>query len=353
MRLARACLAIATLVFAGSLRAEDIAEETMETAAEPHAAPAVEPAASQGTWSVSADFVFLKPSVGDTFFAVANPVSNTVPNGDRKNNDPDYEPGFRVAGGYQLPGSGRELELAYTRLAFDQSETLGGSFLFATLGTADFASNFENYAGSAESQLDLTYERIDASFAQPVRISDLDLSLHFGIEYASTRLREEYRYSRAIALGQVGETSRTWGIGPQAGIGLGYELLASQGWLPGDLSVGILSSASLLISQADSRANNTADFTPGNGVVDPTVFLDVTDEDTSRIVPAFHTRLGFTYGMPVMGLASSVSVGYQLDTYLGMLTQVAYPDDVGDGLATTDTEDFDTQGLYVSGTLRF
>jgi hypothetical protein len=348
MRLARACLAIASLVFAGSLRAE---EPIDVTAAEPNAAT-TEDTGAEGTLSVSADFVFLKPSVGDTFFAVANPASNTVPNGDRKNNDPDYEPGFRVAGGYQFAGSGRELELAYTRLALDQSKTLGGSFLFATLGTPDFSSNFENYAGSAQSQLDLTYERIDASFAQPVRVSDLDLSLHFGIEYASLRLREEYRYT-AIGLGQIGESSRTWGIGPQAGIGLAYELLASQGWLPGDLSVGILSSASLLVSQADSRANNTIDFTPGNGTVDPVTFLDVTDEDTSRIVPAFHTRLGFTWGMPVMGVPAAVSVGYQLDTYLGMLTEVAYPDDVGDGLATTDTQDFDAQGLFVSGTLRF
>jgi hypothetical protein len=342
IRLARAGLAIASLAVAGTVHAEEPMEAA--PAAQQHAATADEGDAAGGTFRFSADYVFLKPQVGDTFFALAAPASNTIPTGDRKNNDLDYHSGFRVAGGYELPGSGRELELAYTRLGLDQSRTVAGSFLWATLGRADFTSNFENYAGSASSDLDLTYQRIDASFAQPVRVSDLDLSLRFGIEYASLRLREEYRYTSLAALGQIGETSRTWGIGPEVGLGLDYQILASQGWLPGDLSVDMLSSASLLISQTNTRANNVVNGTP---------LLDVTDDDTSRIIPAFHTRLGFTYGMPVMGFGAALSVGYQLDTYLGALSDVTYPDDVADGLADTDTQDFDAQGLYTSLTLRF
>jgi hypothetical protein len=345
MRLAGACLAVLSVFIAGGLRAE----EPRQASGAAHAGSGD----AEGSFHFSADFVYLKPSAGDTFFAIANPVSNTMPIGDRMNNDLDYHPGFRVAGGYRLPGSGRDLELAYTRLALDQSRAIEGSFLFATLGAPDFSSLFENYTGRAESQLELTYERIDATFAQPVRVADLDFSLHFGVEYASTRLREEYRYASATALGQIGESARTWGIGPQAGLGLDYGLFEGQAWLPGDLSIGMLSSASLLISQVASRANNAVDVTPGNGLVDPVTLVDVDDEDTSRIVPALHTRLGVTWGMPVMGIPAAVSVGYQLDTYLGLLNEVTYPDDVGDGLADTDTQDFDTQGLFVSGTLRF
>lgn len=93
-----------------------------------------------GQWMLEADFLYLFPSVEDTYFVIKSPNMNPVPTGERINNDFDFHPGFRVGGAYAFCQGARSIHGAYTRLCVTEKKTVSGDFLWATLGTADFAS---------------------------------------------------------------------------------------------------------------------------------------------------------------------------------------------------------------------
>lgn len=120
------------------------------------------------SWKIGADFLYLKPSVDDTYFVIGSPVTTAFPNGTRYHNDFEFTPAFRVFGGFSFCDCNKEIVLSYTRLSQTQQRTITGDFLWATIGRADLVSAFENYTGSASSDLDLLYQRIDALYSQQV-----------------------------------------------------------------------------------------------------------------------------------------------------------------------------------------
>src|SRR5262249_8229263 len=150
----------------------------------------------------------------------------------RVNDEFDYEPAFRIGAGYEFAESRRTVEVAYTRLDADASQSVSGNFLWATQGSPDltfaFGPNTGGFAGSAFADIDAAYQRIDADPTQPWRVSDLDLGLQLGIEWADYRVGEHYLYVDRIAdrFGRVSAASRTWGIGPSVGLSVGYEIAA-------------------------------------------------------------------------------------------------------------------------------
>lgn len=298
-------------------------------------------------WSVFADYLYFKPSVDDTYFVIDSQATSTFPEGKRVNNDFDFHSGYRVGGTYSFCDCNRELLFSYSHLGFKQDETVTGSFLWGTVGRADFATNFENYSGSAKSELDYLYQRYDLLYSQQIyNCCKLDVNVQFGLEAADLKLNEDYTFINGATTGLVKQHSKAWGIGPQLGFGLGYDLYEGSecDCLPGTLRLNVLSTGSLLA--ADSKAKAFSSLT---GVTN----LNVKDDNTWRVIPALHARVGLDYGFNFSCFDFSLEVGYEFSSYIRGLTRIGFPDDVADGLSYSNYYNFDMQGLYVSGSFRF
>lgn len=310
-----------------------------------------------GEWLIEADYLFLLPSVDDTYFVLNASQDGVFPDGTREQNDFDFQSGFRVGGAYGFCDCNRELRGYYTRLRATQSRTVNGDFLWPTVGRPNTIVSFESFPGSASSDLDLLYQRADGFFAQKIFCCcGLDLYLQGGLEFAYIRLHEDIDYNDL----EVGETgtraqifrkSRAWGIGPQLGLELGYEICQFSCCLPSKLSVVGYASGSLLASQTRDKefeqnvVNNTGQVVPRGNTV---------DEHTWRIIPALHAQIGLNYEMCFSCFGASLEVGYEFNSYLRALSRLDFPA-FAEAISLTYTHfvNFDVQGLYVAGTITF
>lgn len=318
------------------------------------------------SWQVSGEFLYLLPTVDDTSYVIQSPVSTGFPNGTKINNDFSFSSGFRVGAEYSLCNPSREFQAFYTYLGTEQTKTVSGSFLWATLGRTDFTSNFENYTGSATAEQHLLYQRLDLTYAQRVLESvGLYLYLKPGVELAYLRYNEDFRYQiTGSSLGQIQERSKVRGVGPELGWEFGYDFYTlapavsstKNGGAKNGASSSLCDSAthvfslsgmfatSLLASNDASREYNT---------VAGTTQLDVTNDSTWRVVPALHAQAGLNYYCYVDYVGVSLSVGYEFNSYIRGISRQSFPDDVADGLSSTNYYNFDVQGLYVSGSITF
>lgn len=301
-----------------------------------------------GGWAFDAEYLLLFPTVDDTYFVFDSPVTTDFPNGTRENNDFDFQSGFRVGGAYAFCDCGLEVQGYYTRLRATESKTVSGSHLWATIGRPDLVSNFEDYAGSASSDLDLLYQRADGFFAKKIFCCcGWDFYVEGGIEYAFIRLREEIGYRNDEEdVGVIFQKSRTWGIGPQFGFELDYAICQCSFCCPGTLSLVGASSGSILSSKTQDKAQNLLNDEFADGV-------NFEDRHTWRLIPAWHARVGLNYAMCFSCLNASLEVGYEFNTYIRALSRVEFPDDTADGLSFTNYINFDIQGLYVAANITF
>ena len=335
---------------AGPVAAQDdptatTADEVVEESADAPAAAEPPPAAAEprpGTPRMIAQLLFIRPTLDDTAFVLSSPVSTTFPNGHRESNEFEHEPAFRIGAGYTVAESGRSVELSYSRLSANADETVRGDFLWATVGHPNFATSFEDYTGSASASIDADYQQIDLHVTQPWQVSGIELGLLFGLEWADFRVGERYRFVNddTATTGVVSGASRSWGIGPEIGLSLGYEICRECGIPGGAFSLSAGSSLSLLLTDTHTRASSVASGAP---------LVSIHDEETSRVITAIHASAGFAYAMPVTErISASAGVGYQIDSYLDGLTRAAFVDDVGQSLSSTRDYDFDLQGIYLS-----
>lgn len=297
-------------------------------------------------WEVSAEFLYLMPTADDTYFVLdANVSSTTAPNGKILNNNFSFSPGFRVGAGYDLANTSA-FELSYTWLQATQNRTVTGSFLWATVGAPDFASTFENYAGSASSNLNSLYESLEARFTHNLwHCNDVDIELIGGIESAYMRLSENYTYQiSGGALGTVYRKGTTWGVGPQVGFGLDYVVLRSSCNPSNVLSLVAVTSGSLLTGESRSNQRNV-----NAGVT----LINTNYETTWRVFPAFHAKLGVNYDTKISNFNTSFGIGYEFNSYIRSLLRPQYYDDVVEAQSYNVYDNYDNQGLYVSANLRF
>lgn len=299
-------------------------------------------------WSIGADYLYLKPSVDDTYFVIDSPILTDFPNGTRENNDFNFHSGYRINAAYEFCDCNRALQVSYSHLGFSQSRTVAGNFLWATVGRADTVSSFEHYAGTATSNLDYLYQRLDVLYAQQVfDCCKLDVAVQFGLEFAELKLNEDVAYVNNV--GPVTNTtamhSKVSGVGPQVGLALGYQLYERCGCAcPGLLSFNVVTSGSLLAAKSKASEFDTA-----AGVT----ITDVSDSSTWRVIPALHLRAGFSYDMCFSCLDASIEIGYEFNSYLRGLSRLSFADDVADGRCDSLYYDFDLQGLYVGVNVSF
>jgi hypothetical protein len=314
-------------------------------------------------WQLSGEFLYMLPTVDDTYYLIQSPSSTTYPNGTKLNNDFSFQPGFRVGAEYSMCSPQREFQVYYTYLGAEQNSTTSGSNLWATLGRSDFAQNFENYTGGATANLNLLYQRLDFTYAQQILNSvGLYLYLEPAIEFAYLRFNEGYTYHITGGThGSLQERSKVEGVGPQLGFEFGYDFYNFTPAAPAKsakqnsssdymsavthtLSLAGIFSGSLLASWSKAAAVNTLAGEP---------ILNVTESSTWRVIPALHARAGVNYDVRFSNWAAALGIGYEFNSYIRGVTRVFFPDNTADGLNSNLYYNFDVQGLYLSGAISF
>lgn len=291
------------------------------------------------------EFLYLLPSTDNSYFVIDADASNTLPVGQRENNDFDFAPGFRIGAAYGFCNCNRNVQAYFSRIDTTQNKTLTGDFLWATTGNPDLASAFENYGGSANSHRNLLYERGDFLFAQQiVNCCGLKISPQIGLELAYLRLEENTTYQSTTALGTLAQNSKAWGIGPQLGFELSYSLCEWNCGYPATLALNALASGSLLASRTHASFETVL-----NGVAQ----VDVQDESTWRVIPSLNARIGLNYDICFPRVTTSLAIGYQFSSYLRALTRTTFTDDVADSLSSSEYCNIDLQGLYISAAIGF
>lgn len=303
------------------------------------------PIAAPNTFTLSADVLWLKAGLGDTTFVLNGATGNNNPNGTALTNDPNDKAAFRLSAAYTFGDTGREIIAAWSHLNINQAATVAGPALWATVGRADFASNFEAYSGTATSSVGLNYDRIDLLLGEPLKWSDARFSFLYGLEYARIGVSEDYSFVSGGTTGTANYSSKLSGIGPQIGAKLDYDLIRNSSILPGTLGLNVMSTGSLLYAKTSSTALNS---------LGATTILNVTDQGTQRIVPAVHARAGLSYTFPIAsGIHGQLSGGYEFNTYFGGITRQRYDDDVADGLSFRKYQNLDLSGPYGSLAVKF
>lgn len=332
-----------------------------------------------GQWQISADYLLLKPSVGDTFFVLDADESITderLLSGTRKNNDFDYHSGFRVGGVYAFCECGREIRVSYTYLDARhhrelESDSHEGNRLWAGTGSNEFTNFFENYLGEAESRNNINYQDFDIVFAQQVyNCCGLDFYVRVGLETAYISNGERYEFESISSVvdgntttvterfGDIKRHSKTWGIGPQIGFGFDYDLYTCcSSCMPGTLSINVLSTAGLLANQFRVRNHEDIDqvvtTTAGTAVTvvetDP-VHRDIPNQHNWRVIPAFHTKIGLNYQSNCSCGEFGLEIGYEFNSFINSISRPSHFEGAN-GFNRYD--DFHAHGLYVSANVRF
>jgi hypothetical protein len=301
-----------------------------------------------GSLSLEAAYLYLLPSVDDTYFAIVEPSDGALI-GEKQNNDFRFNSAFRVGGSYTFCNCNTAFEVYYSRLHTKTSRTVTadpGTTLGVTIGSAPFATFFQTLPGTITSHNRLLYQRLDAFFDQLVwSPGGSELNFIGGLEYAYIRLRETYNARSFIAVPHFGTSKRrekTWGIGPQ--LGLTYDYLIGQFSLlmPGSLRLTTFGSTSLLVSKAKTEALD---------VLSTGTVLNVPDRRTWRIVPAFHARLGLNYAACFCCIGASLEVGYEFHSYVRALSRELFTNTFSQ--AFTNFLNFDAHGLYVAVDVNF
>ncbi len=323
-------------------------------------------------WRFSGDYLYLLPTVDDTFFVIDSPIATgngssilEYPNGRRKNNDFGFNSAFRLGAEFAMCNGQRELEVYYTYFTANQNRSVSGDFLWATAGPSGLALfNFENYTGSASSRLSLFYERVDVDFSQQlIDAHGVHFYLKAGIEYASVRFRGKISYAQSLlpsnptpTTGFYREKSKFSGIGPQFGLALDYNFYETKSCSSCRHLLGMtgLFSGSLLVSRERVKANSSV---TAYNIEDLEYFTqpieDITDSTTWRTLPALHARVGLNYTLRSRYAGFSVEVGYEIDSYIRGLTRVIFPDSSQAGQSFNEHNNFDIQGLYATAGLSF
>ncbi|MCB1113596.1 MAG: hypothetical protein KDK62_02445 [Chlamydiia bacterium] len=314
-------------------------------------------AASQDDpWSVTGEFLYFKPSFDDTYFVNSTDDEiDLVAHGTRYNNDFSFKPGFRVAVGYDFcncscPG---QLSASYSYLSASEHKSVSGDALCPNLGIPRFMESLNEYTGTAESRLKLRYQRADLVFVQPLcNCNCLKLSFKGGLEYANLKLEE-----RAVYNGSVGEIvtlmsykslSNVDAIGPELGLVFDYPLIEGSCECPGTLSLRGETTGSLLAADQKGYVMNTLTLD-----TDPQFGVKYNNQDSWRVIPALHARLGLNYAFALECFEGSAEIGYEFTSYIRGLCRANYSDDVAACKSFNQYDNFDLQGLYVSATLNF
>lgn len=312
--------------------------------------------------SVTAELLYLKPSVEDTYFAVNYWTGNE--SGDfyyqRYNNNFNFTPGFRVGVNLDLCGCDCPGKLAfdYTYLNATHHRDVVGGGLSASVGLSNFAGydNLSNYNGLASSNNKLRFQTYDLTYQVPLCCqSCLSVGVKAGLEYISYRYTQNANYFASAGefefLNTYRHSSSLEGIGPTLGFVFDYPLLKGSCECPANLGLRLETNGILLVGKPKNS------FTYGYGVNGESNYdVALYNDHDWKVIPAFNARIGVNYAFAFECLQAELEVGYEFVDYLraNVRTIYATPNLFDQGaLSSNQYTDLTLHGLYVTLTAQF
>ena len=304
----------------------------------------------------SVGFIYLMPTVDDTYFVTSAPISATYPNGTRENNNFSFAPGFRLGFETALCRNQRKFDLSYTYLNASQSKSVSGEHLWATRGGFFLDETLTNFLGSASSDSNLLYQQAEIVFSQQaLDIYGLYFHLQPGFEGAYLRLNEKFQYIVSGSLsGNVHQKSASWGFGPKLAFQLDYNVFEGSGTC-GNTSPSCMTHAVAVVTNFGAALlsgqikTDTKAIAPSSS----TTYYSVTDKHGWRVIPALHGRVGLNYTVHCATYGGTLEMGYEFDSYIRGVARTEGADGPEAGYCITNFDNFDLQGLYLSAAMLF
>ncbi len=297
---------------------------------------AAKPEAS--SFSMEASYLYLKPYLNDTYFASIGTASGS-PGGTLYGNNPEYKSAFRIGAAYTNGFTGRKLMASYTQLSSSSVQQFVGSSLWAARGSADLLANFENYTGTATSDIGLKYRSADILMSEPIDWGISGLSFLYGAEYAHMNWDDNETYSRTGVLGTSTSSAKFDGLGPQAGFSLTSKPFGVFNTFMDGFSLETRATAGLLLATSTS---SIADVFNGTSIG------AVQTESTHRIIPAMHASTALAYNYAWGRYSLTAKGGYEYHSYINGLQRLGNHDDVADGQYTVRYHNFDLGGFFAT-----
>ena len=289
----------------------------------------------RSSFSIDASYLYFKPYLTDTFFASVGTAAGST-SGTLFANSPDFTSAFRVGAAYTNGPSGYALMASYTQLAASSFDQLSGSNLWAARGSADLLANFENYTGTATSDIGLNYRSADVLISQPIDWGVSGLSFVYGGEYADMNWDETETYRRTV-IGTSTSSSNFTGVGPQAGLSFTSKPFGGFNPLLDGFSFETGATGSLLVANSKS---SLSDLFNGTNIG------SVQTQSTQRVIPVVHARAALAYNYSWDGYSITTKAGYEYLAYINGLQRLGNHDDVADGQYTVRYHDFDLGGPF-------
>lgn len=272
---------------------------------------------NKGGFFIEGEFLYLQPTTERLDYAIVDPEDTPAPlniepdaGSTLESIEPDFEPGFRVAAGYEFPGTRLDVGLRFAYLDAKTSESIneppGGEIVVPI----SVSRTGREDADRAEAEYELDYRVLDLEVGQKFEVGDrIDLRLHGGVRYA--KLDQEFtgRYFgdnfQAAFPGEVKMKTDYWGIGPRIGadgdwqIGAGFGIF---GGLATSLLVGEFENE---FSQNRTRAAPDVSGKPRG----------VKEKTDAQIVPVIEANAGLRWAKDFGDNELWVKAGYEIQEW--------------------------------------
>lgn len=319
----------------------------------------------EGGLTIGLTGLYLRPSVPHLDYAESFPnidftATNPVIFGDGAYHsvDPEYDFGFEVYVGYEIPCTGNEIRLAYRRLDTDDHDSLVAPAILSAFTSDTFLNggsaldfNGEN-TSKARSRAEFDYDVADLEFAQRILIgchTDVrffgglryaNLDHHFDVEFVSERLIDIIPVDSNLVL-TIEQQNHFNGIGPRFGTDINYGIFNGFG-------IVAHSAAALLVGEQDSAIHLRETIRSTFGSSQPIFNEDVArfqHPDETRVVPNLELKLGLAYTTQFCRCRSKLTVeaGWLVDHYWNTIDRLANQDFSNGMVAVTQATILDSR----------
>lgn len=290
----------------------------------PHQSPHAE-----GGFTLAAEVLLWRARLGDTPYALIDPLADLRPQGRVRDVQPGNKAGLRVGGRYRFEHTGWDVGVTFTHL-----NTSGGDEATAPLGGLVYPlltrSGLTDRANFAAADVQLKYGVFDLEVGKSLALDEwLVLRPLAGVRFTDLDRQLTARYEGRQAIGaEVLTASRFRGAGPIAGVG-GEWTFGERLRLFGGTRLGLLY-GTFETGLRETNANGGR------------LLADVCDR-FSGVVPTAGVSLGGGYRWRSVGL----SAGYELTHYFNGTSRPDLSDDFAEGRAVRRRGDLSLDGVFL------
>ncbi|MBS0649397.1 MAG: hypothetical protein JSS10_09285 [Verrucomicrobia bacterium] len=306
---------------------------------------------SNVTFEVFGNWLYLQPNGSDLYYAAeAFPYDTSIaqpavsPNWKIFEVQPGFHSAFEVGINFLLPYNDMNIELNWERFRAHDVTSMKVTPLSVGTGNMvgpiyDIGPNSAHYK-QARGSVHFDFDEVNLFVGKSIcAFKDFTLRLYLGASFAAIdqKMKAHYANSDAQTARQIESISSYWGIGPQMGLDLYYQMVRDF-YLTGNS----------VISLYMGRIRNHTTFKSDSpdlaavGVAEPNVQRTRVPNRT-QVIPGFEERLGFAYMHGYKKWQLNFEIGYLFQIYLNAVQSV---DMLTQALPNFAPGDLPTMGVF-------